>query len=143
MFAYYKYWKKLQGLEKKATDLEKEYTSAKESCRNQDDEEHLSFLESKQEGLDMYIEYYKTAYLKSQADYLLLPMLNDDPKMYITYNFDDECGVAKILTLEGMHNLRQRIREEKKAKREVIAFYSTVSTGVIGALIGLVTVLGK
>ncbi|RPA22589.1 hypothetical protein EGC77_21410 [Shewanella psychromarinicola] len=92
----------------------------------------------------MWIEYIKTAYFKYKADSLLIPMpAQDDALMFTTHDFGDESGSVKILTLNGIHYLRSKIRDEQKAKREVIAFYFTLCTGLIGAAIGLVSVLKK
>ena len=92
--------------------------------------------------LDCWIEYYKTAYLKSKADKFLVPMPDDkDTEMYNSYDFDDELGAKNILTTKGMHKLRVMLREEYKARREVVAFWFTIITSLIGATIGLVSVL--
>jgi hypothetical protein len=142
MLSYLKYRKELHALKKEVAKLENEYVEIEKSYENIDDRGHLTFLASQQHDLDMWIEYRKTSYFKSKADTLLIPMPDvSDTLMYTTHDFGDESGSVKILTLNGIHHLRSKIRDEQKAKREVIAFYFTLCTGLIGAVIGLVSVL--
>ena len=60
---------------------------------------------------------------------------------YIKYNFDDEHGKRYILSVKGIHEARKSIREENRAKREVIDHYFTMGIGLIGAIIGLVSII--
>lgn len=144
MLAYLKYRKNLHSLKKEVAKLENEYVEIEKGYEGKDDQGHLSFLAYQQHDLDMWIEYRKTSYLKSKADSLLVPMPDEsDALMYTSYDFGDEMGTVKILTLNGIHHLRSKIRDEKKSKREVIAFYFTLCTGLIGAVIGLVSLLKK
>lgn len=144
MLAYLKYRKKLHSLKKKVTKLEKEYVEIEKSYEGKDDQGHVSFFASQQHDLDKWIEYIKTSYFKSKADSLLIPMpAKDDKLMFTAHDFDDGSGAVEILTLNGIHYLKSKIRDEQKAKREVIAFYFTLCTGLIGAAIGLVSVIKK
>ena len=93
--------------------------------------------------MEIWIDYRKTLYFKSKADSLLIPMPDlDDTTMYTSQDVGEGDNV-NILTLNGIHYLKNKIREEHKAKREIFAFYFTFFTGSIGALIGLVSVLKK
>jgi hypothetical protein len=144
MLAYLKYRKELHSLKKEVAKLENEYVELEKGYEGINDQGHLSFLASQQHDLDMWIEYRKTSYLKSKADSLLVPMPDEsEALMYTSYDFGDESGSVKILTLNGIHHLRSKIRDEQKSEREVIAFYFTLCTGLIGAVIGLVSVLKK
>ena len=144
MLAYLQYRKNLHSLKKKVATLENEYVKIKKSYEGKDDQGHLSFLAAQQDDLDMWIEYKKTSYFISKADSLLIPMPDEsETLMYTTHDFGDGSGSVKILTLNEIRHLKSKIRDEQKAKREVIAFYFTLCTGLIGAVIGLVSVLKK
>lgn len=142
MVEYLRYVKELKRLSKKKHELFKKFSEIAKSYNDKEDYGHLSNLEHELDDLDCWIEYYKTAYLKSKADKLLVPMpATSDGEMYRSYNFDDEQGDRNILTTKGMHKLRVMLREESKARREVVAFWFTIATGLIGTIIGLVSVL--
>lgn len=142
MFEYLRYVKELQRLSKKRDKLSENFAELEKSYKGEDDQGHLSFLGHEVYELDCWIEYYKTTYLKSKADKLLVPMPDaNDAEMNRAYNFDDEQGDKNILTTKGMHKLRVILREESKVRREVVAFWFTIITGLIGATIGLVSVL--
>ncbi|GGP72813.1 hypothetical protein GCM10009347_41810 [Shewanella algicola] len=142
MFEYLIYVKELKRLSKERHKLSEKFAELEKSYKGEDDHGHLSFLGHEQYELDCWIEYYKTTYLKSKADKLLVPMPDaKDAEMYRSCNFDDEQGDLNILTTKGMHKLRVMLREESKARREVVAFWFTIITGLIGATIGLVSVL--
>lgn len=144
MLAYFKYRKDLHSLKKEAANLEQKYTDAEKSYNGEDDRGYLNFLGSQQIELEIWIEYRKTLYFKSKADSLLIPMPPvDDKTMYTSQDVGDAGGNVYILTLNGIHYLKNKIREEHKANREVVAFYFTLCTGLIGAVIGLVSVLKK
>ena len=122
MFNYLKYKKELRVLNKYATRLDKDYTSIKKGYLEKNDldegaEYELSSLANDQYILDMRIEHRKTLYFKSEADSFIIPMPDENNKaMYTSFNFDDDKGDIKILTTEGIHYLRNKIREEKKKK---------------------------
>ena len=142
MFEYLKYVKSLKKLSKERHKLSDKFSDLEKSYKGQDDNGHLSFLGHDLYELDCWIEYQKTVYLKTKADKLLVPMPDqNDAEMYRSYNFDDEQGDLNILTTKGMHKLRVMLREERKYRREVVAFWFTIITGLIGATIGLVSVL--
>lgn len=142
MFEYLRYVNELKRLSKERDKLSENYADLEERYKGENDQGHLSFLGHELYELDCWIEYHKTVFLKSKADKLLVPMPDDkDTEMYKSYGFDDEQGAKKILTTKGMHKLRVMLREESKARREVVAFWFTIITGLIGATIGLVSVL--
>lgn len=141
MIDYLKYILELRRLKKESEKLSREFDEVAEGYNGQDDQGHLSYLANNQLELDYWIEYQKTAYFKKKADKLLLPMPDiSDQTMYMKYDFGDEDGPLNILTTAGIYKIRSMIREERKAKREVIAFWFTILTGLIGATIGLISV---
>jgi hypothetical protein len=143
MLAYFKYRKDLHSLNKEAARLQQEYKDAEKSYNGEDDRGHLNHLASQQIELDIWIDYRKTLYFKSTADTLLIPMpALDDTTMYTSQDVGEDSNV-NILTLNGIHYLKNKIREEHKAKRDVVAFYFTLCIGLVGAVTGLVSVLKK
>ncbi len=142
MIEYFKYGMELRKLSKERDKLSTEYDQIEESYKGEDDQGHLSSLAQQHYEFDRWVELYKTNYLKSKADSLLVPMPDiQDKIMYETFEFDDLEGPKHILTTKGIYHLKSLIREEQKSKREVIGFWFTISTGLIGAIIGLVSVL--
>lgn len=142
MIEYLKYTKELRRLNKELNKLSHNYDQTEESYKGEDDQGHLSSLSQELDEFNQWIEFYKTNYLKSKADKLFVPMPDtQDASMYSNYDFDDLKGSRKILTTKGIHYLNTLIREEQKAKREIIGFWFTITTGLIGAIIGLVSVL--
>lgn len=59
--------------------------------------------------------------------------------MYGQVEWDDDVEEPFYLTDAGIRAARDRIRVEKKHRREVAAFWVTSAVGVIGALTGLVS----
>jgi len=144
MFEYISYRKELSKLNKQKKELEIEYSNLEKSYVGQDDQGHLSFAGYDLLEFSKSIEYRQTLYFRSISDKMLIPM--PDPMeqgMYSSFDFDDENGAVKILTAKGVYHLKTKIREEKKAKREIVAFWFSICTGLIGATIGLVSVLTK
>ena len=142
MIEYFRYRKELHRLNKVLAKLMSEYDETKNSYKGENDHGHLSYLAQGLHEYEQWIELYKTNYLKSKADQLLLPMPDtQDKTMYKMFNFDDEEDPKHILTTKGIYHLKKSIREENKAKREIVGFWFGITTGLIGAAIGLVSVL--
>jgi hypothetical protein len=78
-------------------------------------------------------------YLISEADRLLLPPPDDNERNWTT--FDGLEGVERVLTREGINELRTAIRAELKARSERLLMLTSGLIGVIGAITGLVSVL--
>ena len=142
MIEYFKYRKELRRLNKELSKLSCEYDQVGDSYKGKNDHGHLSYLVQHHHEFNQWIEFYKTNYLKSKADRLLLPMPdNQDKTMYEEFDFGDEDGPKQIQTTKGIYHLKTLIREEQKSKREIVGFWFTISTGLIGAIIGLVSIL--
>ena len=142
MLEYWNYKKELRRLNKKYKEVNNALYEAKRNHKNPDNDALLSFLGYDLYELNCWIEYHKTNYLKHQANQHFIPMPDiNDPDMYKSFDIDDDKSPIKVLTDKGIHNLRIRIREEHKAKREVLTFWFTVITGLVGAIIGLISVI--
>lgn len=143
MIEYLSYRRQLARLNKSLNKLLQEAESVEASYKlGEDDQGHISYMQQKCHELEQWIEFYKTCYFKRKADKLLIPMPSpQDTTMYEEFDFCDENGPEKILTEKGIYHVRELIRNEQKARRDVVSFWFGVFTGLIGAVIGLVSVL--
>ncbi|EPP5349107.1 hypothetical protein [Vibrio parahaemolyticus] len=121
-----------------------EFKETEKSYQGESDNGHLSFLGQELHELERCIEYRKSIYYKKEANKYLIPMPeSSESGVYTTFDFGDENGEVTYLTPKGVYSLRKLIREEKKVKRDAVGFYFTICTGLIGSIIGLVSVLAK
>ena len=73
---------------------------------------------------------------------MAIPLLKkEEGDYYYQFNFDDLEGDRDILTTEGFYKVRALIRQEKKERREEFGFWTSVIGGIIGGLIGLITII--
>ncbi|EGU37403.1 hypothetical protein VIBRN418_07913 [Vibrio sp. N418] len=144
MISYLRFRFELHKLEKASQKLHQEFKATEESYQGQNDNGHLSFLGQDLQELDRWIEYRKSDFYRGEANKYLIPMPEKSEQgVYTSFDFGDENGAVTYLTSKGIYSLRKLIREEKKSKREAIGFYFTIFTGLIGSIIGLVSVLAK
>lgn len=61
--------------------------------------------------------------------------------MYGQVEWDDDESQPCYLTDVGVKLMRDRIRAEKKHRREVAAFWVTSVVGVLGAVTGMISIL--
>ncbi|HLG35848.1 MAG TPA: hypothetical protein VI757_13275 [Bacteroidia bacterium] len=103
---------------------------------------HYSSLLNEADNIKNAIEYFQTEHYKIICDSLKIPMPDlEDSKFYYRYNFDDDEGDKYILTKEGLYDVRDRIRKEKKERREIAGFWISMIIGLLGTLIGLISVI--
>jgi hypothetical protein len=83
----------------------------------------------------------KTQYLVSIADKLSLPIppITKEDERWEQSGFSGR----HVLTNRGITELRSLIRQEKREKYELIFRWSPILIGLIGAIIGLISVLRK
>ncbi len=144
MLSYIKFRYELYQLEKVSKKSYEEFKETEKSYQGQNDHGHLSFLGQEIHELDRWIEYRKSVYYRNEANKYLIPMPEKtELGLYTTFDFGDENGEVTFLTSKGIYSLRKLIREEKKAKREAVGFYFTICTGLVGSIIGLVSILAK
>ena len=84
------------------------------------------------------IRELQTEHLCNIAKVLTIPDLQDESMWDKVDSYS-----SQILTRKGIYELKKLIRNEKKEKRDIIFSWITIITGLIGALIGLVSILGK
>jgi hypothetical protein len=101
-----------------------------------------------------YLEYARAEMvsdsLLKQADALYLPRPSyNDPTKWQKWTPDEEDGSMsrQLLSAEGMTEVRQAIRKERRERREAVEYWLKVAggfigilTGLVGALIGLVSI---
>jgi hypothetical protein len=104
--------------------------------------EELSSLYSENVKVENWISFIQTQYYKKKFEKLMLLMPEiENTEYYFEYNFDDEEGVRQILTRKGFHFIKSLLDDYYKKKREIISFWFTITIGLIGALIGLISIL--
>ncbi|MBC8527337.1 MAG: hypothetical protein ISS28_03910 [Candidatus Cloacimonetes bacterium] len=145
MIESFQYKFELHKLRKVQRKLAQEYEVAEVRVKKKGfNDWELSSIAQKEDEFDKWIDYRQTQYFQRLCQRLLVPMPDiENEKLYYKFNFDDEHGDRHILTTVGFHAVRNLIREEKKRKRAAFGFWFTVLIGLIGALIGLVSVLNK
>ena len=142
MVEWLKYKLELHRLGKLSEKHSRRYGEAKDRAnkRGYDDVE-LSYIGQEIDELENWIKFYQTQYYARICQSLVLPMPEvHNSEYYYKFNFDDDKGDRIILTPSGFNHVRSLIYEERKRKREIYGFWIAILTGLIGALIGLVTV---
>lgn len=143
MLNYLSFRYELYKLDKISKAMNLEYKSIEKTVTKQEDMAELTFLGYDIYSFDMGVKKITSDYYKHEANKYLIPLPSvSSAGMYTTFDFDD-LGSVTFLTSKGVYSLRKSIREEKKLKRETIGFYITSITGLIGAIIGLISFLPK
>jgi hypothetical protein len=102
----------------------------------------LDYLLRQQDELLTWIEFLQTKYYQKKCNQLVISMPEQNDKLYYyKFDFDDDAGDRDILTILGFQKVRTSIRQEEKEKREAFGFWVTLLIGLIGAIIGLVSIL--
>lgn len=144
MFNYLKYRLKLYRLEKIDRKLSEKYMQADKrvSQKGQEDYMELGYLSNQQDEMQTWIEFFQTTYYQEKCEKFAIPLLKkEDGDYYYQFNFDDEEGDRDILTTEGFYKVRGLIRQEEKDRREIYGFWASAITGIIGGLIGFLTII--
>ncbi|HIF9500632.1 TPA: hypothetical protein ACX6SY_001780 [Photobacterium damselae] len=143
MLNYLSFRYKLYKLGKISKAMKLEYEAIEKTVTQQEDMADVTFLGYDIYSFDMRVKKIISDYYKHEANKYLIPLPSiSSAGMYTTFDFDD-LGSVTFLTPKGVYSLRKTIREEKKLKRETIGFYITSITGLIGAIIGLISFLPK
>lgn len=140
MLELIKYRIKLAQLKKEQKTISKDYRDLLEADTTGNNGE-LDHIAHKEKNIYYYISYVQTEYYKSICDKFALPMPDVNDINYIKHDFDDEEGPINLLSVKGMHRTIALIKEERRSNREVIGFWFTIITGLIGMLIGLISVI--
>ena len=143
MLNYLKYRYHLYLLNKSSRKLSKQFLSADKRVQNKGQYDYIGLqdISRQQNELQTWIEYIQTKYYQKKCNVYIIPMPEKDDLNYYQYNFDDNEGEREILTIEGFHYVRRSIRNEKKERRESFGFWVTVVTGLLGALIGVISII--
>lgn len=89
------------------------------------------------QSYDVEIDYLETQQYRSLLGKCELPLPHIEDEMY----WEKDAWDRMVLTTLGKHECRLTIRAENKAKIETIALFVTMMTGIIGAIIGLLSVI--
>ncbi|MDP3027901.1 MAG: hypothetical protein Q8O04_00075 [Deltaproteobacteria bacterium] len=121
----------------------KQYAEAKKTSDNKKIGDISSVAPHELEEVDDEIHYLEQRYLISIATRMLLPVppvISEEKGG--RWEQSDVTGKWQ-LTSEGMRELRQLIRTEKKESTELLTRWITIIVGLIGAITGLVAVIKK
>ena len=142
MIEWLKYKLELRRLGKLSEKHSRKYGVAEDRANKQGyDDGELSYIGQEIDELENWIKFYQTQYYTRICQKLVLPMPEArNSEYYYKLNFDDDEGDRVILTPSGFNHVRNLIYAERKRKREIYGFWVAILTGLIGALIGLVTV---
>lgn len=126
---------KLRRFRKERNEAERRYDLAQNGRQEHDALFDLT-------GIRLQINEIHTKKLRRQAERLdlTLPVWND----YEAWEEDSEADPrvdGRVLTKKGIYDLRKRIRDERKERRQVYKDWATIIVGVLGALIGLFSVI--
>lgn len=144
MIKLIKYRYDLWQLETRSKVLMKIYTKVKKesTLKSQADFLEIESIAQEMDNLDTLIEYIKTKYYQDKCHKLIIPLPEkSDKKFYYVFNFNDDEGDRAIFTTDGFHHARSLIRQEEKERRESISFWTSTIVGIIGGLIGLITII--
>lgn len=144
MFNYLKYRLELMKLEKSSRRLSKEYDEKYKRIVGKPQEYHaeLNELVREQDELQIYIYYLQTRYYQEKCNKYIIPMPSKaEVNYYFQHDFDNEEGAIDILTIEGFYKVRSLIRQVEKENREIVGFWVTLTIGLLGAVIGVISVL--
>ena len=138
MFEVIKYRWKLQKLENECREIQRSYAEHRKGLSG----EELKQLHA-EEGSEVtpildQISCLKSSRLHAIANRLIVPI----PKMQDeTYWETSYYTGGYFLTTEGMNEVRKRIRQERKERCELILIWIPSIVGILGGLIGLITVI--
>lgn len=138
MIEYFKYKKQLEKLNKTLDG----FAFAFEEASKKTDGSHyterdmlLSNIGQEYAETQLEIKFLHTQYYRKKASALDIPMPKEKEYYEDCYGQTD----IRVLTDEGVRIVRKIIREEKKHTREKIGFWFSVVTGVLGAIIGVLS----
>lgn len=139
MLEYIKYRYRLWKLRRGKSKLKLKYDSFIEEAKKDKDEresriaEAMAFLRLE----DQNIRELHTRYLRHIAKTIMVPLPDSKDESY----WERDGYSPPILTEKGIYELNKSIRSEKKERREVIFSWVTIAIGLIGTLIGLISIL--
>jgi hypothetical protein len=138
---YLKYRLELRKQRIHAEDLEKK---APDDCEQNHENGALGNYFRQLENSEQWRALIQTEYFIQEAERLLVPIPEySDKTMYSRVEWDDHPDEPYYLTAIGLKSLKASVREEKKHRREIAAFWMSSLTGLIGVTIGLITIISK
>ncbi len=141
---YFTYRKRLNYLKTTYQKLDEKYKTLEASKEKMQQEDYLELNDLARESDEVYnwIESLKTEYFTDKCNQLVIPLPpKEDSIYYYKFDFNNDEDEQFIFTTEGFQFARTAIRKEIKERREAWAFWLTTATGIIGGLIGLITII--
>lgn len=138
---YFKYRNELRKQRKHAEELQKKEP---DDCEQNQESGALSDHHHQMEASEQWLALIQTEYFIREAERLLVPIPEySDKTMYSRVEWDDHPDEPYYLTALGLKTLKASVRDEKKHRRDIAAFWMSASTGLVGATIGLITIISK
>lgn len=139
MFDWIKYryclWKLLRSKRETQGSYSKTIKKAKSEEEKRKTSSEAGFFIAEEE---LKIRELQTARLRYIAKRLMVPIPEfKDENLWKK----DRCLNTYILTSRGIYELKKLIRNEKKEKREIVFSWITLLIGLLGAQIGLISML--
>lgn len=140
MFSFFKHHMELRSLQKMRDETNKEFEKALEDAAEDGHQEIWDGYRPQFAELDDAISSLTTDYYIREANRLMIPAPDHPDEKYWNESRFSGCYV---LTLEGLAKLRSEVRHEKKERFDRAQMIFTLSIGLMGALIGLVSLWKK
>jgi hypothetical protein len=139
MIQFLKYRYKLIKLEHYSKILYRKHETIEENGNYNSQEYYLELddIARQMHDLDKCIDLLKTNYYHNRCYKLDIPLPEMSDNNYYQFNFDDDEGNRSIFTIEGLHSIRNLIRQEIKARYETIRFLISA----IGKLIDIIKII--
>jgi hypothetical protein len=138
---YLRYRLELRKQRRHAKDLQKKEP---EDCEQNQENGALIEYFHRVENAEQWLALIQTAYFIREAERLLVPVPEyRDEAMFSRVEYDDHPDEPYYLTPLGIKALKALVREEKKHRRDIVVFCMSSLTGLIGATIGLITIISK
>jgi hypothetical protein len=142
MIKSFQYKRTIRKLRKKQLKISKELEQVSSNVNTPENFANASLICQEEDKMTKWIENLQTEHLCNTCQDLLIPIPDrKDKNLYYQFNFDDDQGERYILTSIGFHHVKKLIREEYKERREVFGYWTTLIIGIIGAFIGLISII--
>ena len=132
-----KYLWRLKQLNKQYDKEEKPYSELISKAVGEDKQQLLSEAGSILAPIDDAINCLKSSRLCQIANRLIVPIPKRQDETYWEFSYYTQ---GYYLTTAGYNELRKRIRQERKDSCDLVLKWTLAIVGILGALIGVITV---
>lgn len=138
MFGLIKYRYGIRKLNKAIAKIEKKYEKDKKEATGNDYDSLMSMIASEVFPLYEEIEHLKTKRFCQLSNKYEIPIPErEDENFWNKRQYD----YGRVLTTEGIWEIKKLLKEEKRFRREGIAIWLTAIIGTIGAATGFIAII--